>query len=137
MMLFSIVPAMLSRITTTENPRVVELFALFVLHKKSYIQSDGKRSVTLSTLASRCFIGVDVEDLFFNSGETTMGIEEIKSALKALSLSERRAIALFILELEKEHVKTTIGPQIAQDLDEVSKVVQDAILKLKAYVNKK
>jgi hypothetical protein len=64
-----------------------------------------------------------------------MGIEEIKSAVKNLTVKERRQVALYILELEKEHVQKTIGPQIAEDVDAVSKVVQDAIQKLKKFVD--
>ena len=66
-----------------------------------------------------------------------MQLEEIKSALKTLTPQDRRKAALYILELEKEHVQNNIGPQIAEDLDAVSKVVQDAFQKLKKYVEKK
>jgi hypothetical protein len=65
-----------------------------------------------------------------------MEIEEIKTAIKALTVDERRSVALYILELEKEHMKEKIGPQISKDLDDVSKVVQDAMDKLKKFVNK-
>jgi len=65
-----------------------------------------------------------------------MGIEEIKTAIRELGVQERRKIALFILELEKEHVSQTVGPQIAKDLDDVSKVVQEAVDKLKKFVSK-
>ena len=65
-----------------------------------------------------------------------MGIEEIKSALKELSPQDRRKIALYILELEKDHVSKTVGPQLAKDLDDVSKVVQEAVDKLKKFVGK-
>ena len=64
-----------------------------------------------------------------------MGIEEIRSAIKNLSTKERRQVALYILELEKEHVQKTIGPQIAEDVDAVSKIAQDAIQKLKKFVD--
>ena len=60
-----------------------------------------------------------------------MGIDEIKTAIKNLSVEERRKVAFYILELEKDHVKKNIGPQIAEDVDAVSKVVQEAIEKLK------
>ena len=66
-----------------------------------------------------------------------MGIEDIKSAIKTLTAKERRQVALYILELEKEHVQKNIGPQIAEDVDAVSKVVQDAIQKLKKFVDGK
>ena len=65
-----------------------------------------------------------------------MGIEEIKSSIKQLTVDERRKIALYILELEKEHVRTTIGPQISRDLEDVSKVIQEGMEKLKKFVNK-
>jgi hypothetical protein len=65
-----------------------------------------------------------------------MEIEEIKTAIKALTVDERRSVALYILELEKEHMKEKIGPQISKDLDDVSKVVQEALDKLKKFVNK-
>jgi hypothetical protein len=65
-----------------------------------------------------------------------MELEEIKTAVKALPVDERRSVALYILELEKEHMKEKIGPQISKDLDDVSKVVQDAMDKLKKFVNK-
>lgn len=65
-----------------------------------------------------------------------MGLEEIKSTIKGLTVQERRKVALYILELEKEHVSKTIGPQLAADFDDVSKVVQEAVEKLKKFVNK-
>jgi len=65
-----------------------------------------------------------------------MGIEEIKTAIKGLPANERRKVALYILELEKEHVQKTIGPQIAEDVEDVSRVFQEAIEKLKKFVNK-
>jgi hypothetical protein len=64
-----------------------------------------------------------------------MTLDEVKSALRDLSVEERRKAALFILELEKEHVQKTIGPQIAEDLDGFSKVVQESIEKLKKLVS--
>lgn len=65
-----------------------------------------------------------------------MEIEELKSAIKGLSVQDRRKLALYILELEKEHVSKTVGPQIAKDVEDVSRVVQEALEKLKKYVNK-
>jgi hypothetical protein len=65
-----------------------------------------------------------------------MGIEEIKSAVRSLTAKDRRQVALYILELEKEHMQQTIGPQTAEDVDAVSKVVQDAIQKLKKFVDR-
>lgn len=65
-----------------------------------------------------------------------MGLEEVKSAIKDLTVKERRQVALYILELEKQYMQNTIGPQIAEDVDAVSKVVQDALQKLKKFVDK-
>ncbi|HEY6952052.1 MAG TPA: hypothetical protein VI758_06570 [Bacteroidota bacterium] len=65
-----------------------------------------------------------------------MDIEEIKAAVKSLSTQERRKVALYILELEKEHVSKTVGPQIAKDVDDVSRVIQEALDKVKKFVNK-
>jgi hypothetical protein len=65
-----------------------------------------------------------------------MGIEEIKTAIKGLTSNERRKVAFYILELEKEHVQKTIGPQIAEDVEDVSRVFQEAMEKLKKFVNK-
>ena len=65
-----------------------------------------------------------------------MGLEEVKAAVKNLTVEERRRVALYILDLEKEHVQNTIGPQIAEDLEGVSQLVQDAIQKLKKFVDR-
>jgi hypothetical protein len=64
-----------------------------------------------------------------------MELEEIKSAVRNLTVKERRQLALHILELEKEHVQKTIGPQIAEEVDAFSKLAQDAIQKLKKFVD--
>ncbi len=63
-----------------------------------------------------------------------MGLEEVKTAIKALSVEDRRKVALYILELERDHLQDTIGPQIAQDLESVSKVIQDTVEKIKKRV---
>jgi len=65
-----------------------------------------------------------------------MNVEEIKTAIKGLPTQDRRKVALYILELEKEHIQKTIGPQIVEDVDAVSKVAQEAIEKLKKLVNR-
>lgn len=65
-----------------------------------------------------------------------MGIEEAKAMIKDLSVEERRRVALYILELEKENVQKTIGPQISEDLKAFSRVVQESIEKLKKAVGK-
>ena len=60
-----------------------------------------------------------------------MTIDEIKSAIKDLPATERRKVALYILELEKDYISGKVGPQVQEDLDAVSKLVQGAIEKLK------
>jgi hypothetical protein len=65
-----------------------------------------------------------------------MGIDEIKTVIKALSVEDRRKVALYLLELEKEHVQATIGPQIAEDIEGVSKAVHEGIEKLKKVIGK-
>lgn len=66
-----------------------------------------------------------------------MDLHEIKSAITRLTPRERRQVALYILELEKDQLQKTIGPQIAEDVEAVSKVVQDAIQRLKKFVDGK
>jgi hypothetical protein len=66
--------------------------------------------------------------------ESIMSIEEITAAIKNLSVEERRKVALYILDLEKEHIKGTIGPQIAEDLESVSKAIQGAADKIKQHL---
>lgn len=65
-----------------------------------------------------------------------MGIDEIKAAVKSLPADERRKLALYILELEKDHVQKTYGPQIVEEVENVSRVFQEAMDKLKKFVNK-
>lgn len=66
-----------------------------------------------------------------------MVLEEITAAIKGLSVEERRKVALYILELEKEHIKGTIGPQIAEDLESVSRVIQNAAERIRQHVKDK
>jgi hypothetical protein len=63
-------------------------------------------------------------------------LDELKSAIKTLSPEERRKLAMYILELEKNHLQATIGPQIAEDIDGVSRVLQDAFEKIKKSVKR-
>jgi VIT1/CCC1 family predicted Fe2+/Mn2+ transporter len=66
-----------------------------------------------------------------------MQLEEITAAIKNLSVEERRKVALYILDLEKQHIKGTIGPQIAEDLESVSRVIQNAADKIKQHLKDK
>jgi len=63
-----------------------------------------------------------------------MTAEEVKSAIKNLSVADRRKVALYILELEKDRLKETVGPQVKDDLDAVSKLMQDVFEKLKSAI---
>jgi hypothetical protein len=60
-----------------------------------------------------------------------MQLEELKAEIKNLPPEERRKLALYILELEKDHFQAALGPQIAEDIDGVSRVVQEAFEKMK------
>jgi len=63
-----------------------------------------------------------------------MGLDEVKLAIKDLSADERRKVALFILDLERQHLQGTIGPQITEDLDAFTRVVQDTVDRIKRRV---
>ncbi len=63
-----------------------------------------------------------------------MNLEDIKTAVKALPIDDRRRLAVFILDLEKDHIKDTLGPQITEDLQSLAKVLQDAAEKIKRTV---
>jgi len=65
-----------------------------------------------------------------------MGIEEIKAAISSLTVEDRRKVALYILDLEKRHLQGTLGPQLAEDLTAFTKVVQDAVEKIKRHIEK-
>jgi len=60
-----------------------------------------------------------------------MEIDELKAAIKNLTVEERRKLAYYILELEKDHLQGKLGPQIAEDIDGVSRIVQEAFEKIK------
>ena len=60
-----------------------------------------------------------------------MTLEELKTAIRTLPAQDRRRLALFILELEKDYVRDTVGPQISEDLDSVKRALQEAIDNIK------
>lgn len=66
-----------------------------------------------------------------------MELTELKGAIKDLKVEDRRKLALYILELERDHIQTTIGPQIAEDLEAFSGVVQDAVERIKKHLREK
>ena len=63
-----------------------------------------------------------------------MELEEIKTAVKNLSVEERRKVAMYILELEKQHMEGTIGPHVVEGLDSLSRAFQDTVEKIKKHV---
>jgi|WetSurMetagenome_2_1015567.scaffolds.fasta_scaffold28064_4 hypothetical protein len=65
-----------------------------------------------------------------------MTYEEVKVAVKSLAPAERRQLALYLLELEKDHFQEKVGPQIAEDIDGLAKGVQDAIEKLRGAIKR-
>ena len=65
-----------------------------------------------------------------------MDVEQIKSAIAALPADQRRKVALFILQLEKDHFEAAVGPQIKEDIDSASKAFQEAMDRLKKFIGK-
>jgi len=66
-----------------------------------------------------------------------MQLEEVKTEVKNLTTEDRRKLARFILELEKQHVQNSISPQIIEDLEGLSKAVQDTIERIKKHVKER
>lgn len=60
-----------------------------------------------------------------------MDLELLKREIEALGAEERRKLALFILELEKDHFQKNVGSQLAEDIEGFSRAVQDAAEKVK------
>jgi len=60
-----------------------------------------------------------------------MDLEALKTAIKDLTVEERRKLALYILELEKDHFQANVGSQIVEDIEGFSKAVQEAAEKVK------
>lgn len=63
-----------------------------------------------------------------------MTLEEIKDVVRELPAEERRKLVIFILDLEKEHIKSTLGPQLSEDIQSLSRVLQEAAEKIKRTV---
>lgn len=72
--------------------------------------------------------GLSVE---LGGAEYEMTLDELKKAVQSLSPEERRRLALHILELEKDHFKDAVGPQIKEDLDALGSVLQETLEKIK------
>ncbi len=60
-----------------------------------------------------------------------MTLDEVKFAVRLMTPEDRRKVALFVLELEKDHFQENVGPQIAEDLKGFTKVVQETVDKIK------
>jgi hypothetical protein len=58
-------------------------------------------------------------------------LDEVKSAVRTLSPADRRKLALYILELEKEHFESTVGPQFAEDFEAFARVMEETAEKVK------
>lgn len=63
-----------------------------------------------------------------------MTLEEAKAAVRLLPLEERRKVALYILELEKDNFQENVGPQIAEDIKGFTRVVQESVDKIKKNI---
>ncbi len=63
-----------------------------------------------------------------------MNLDEIKSVVRQLGKDDRRKLALYILDLEKQGLQQSLGPQIADDIDAFGRVIQDAVEKIKRVV---
>jgi len=66
-----------------------------------------------------------------------MQLEELKTAVKGLNPEDRRKLAFFILELEKDYFKDTVAPKIIEDLEGLSKTVQEVAERVKKNVKEK
>jgi hypothetical protein len=69
-------------------------------------------------------------------GDLHMTLDEVKAAVKQLQTQDRRQLALYILELEKDHFQGKVGPQIAEDIDGLAKSLQDALEKVRNSIKK-
>lgn len=66
-----------------------------------------------------------------------MTLDELKAAVKSLGPEDRRKLALFILDLEKDHFKDSVAPQILEDLQGLTKAIEEAAEKVKKHVKEK
>ncbi|HXX62946.1 MAG TPA: hypothetical protein VEO56_04035 [Bacteroidota bacterium] len=60
-----------------------------------------------------------------------MDVKGIKEAIKALSVEERRDVGLYILELEKNYLDGAVRSRVGEDLESLSKVLQENLEKLR------
>lgn len=64
-----------------------------------------------------------------------MDLEELKNAVKDLTVEDRRNLAMYILGLEKDHFQRNVGSQLAEDIEGFSRAVQEAAEKVKKALN--
>ena len=66
-----------------------------------------------------------------------MTLEQLKSEVQALPKEDRRKLGTYILELEKQYFQDTVGPQLREDLDGLTKVAQETIEKLSKTIRER
>jgi len=100
----------------------------------------GRRRRSASFLRSvRCRVRIEEIGVFdgenpkvYSQAEReNMDLESLKREVEVLGAEERRKLALFILELEKDHFQKNVGSQFAEDIEGFSRAVQDAAEKVK------
>jgi hypothetical protein len=64
-----------------------------------------------------------------------MTLDELKAQVKTLTPEDRRKLALYVLELEKDHFRDNVGPQISEDLEGVGKMLQETFEKIKKRIS--
>ena len=74
---------------------------------------------------------------FWKAGALLMTIDDLKAAIKSLPAEDRRKLALFILELEKDQFKDNVAPQILEDLEGLSKALQETVERVKKHVRER
>ena len=60
-----------------------------------------------------------------------MDVKEIKEAVKALTVEQRREVGLYILELEKDYLDGAVRSRVGEDIESLSKVLQENLEKLR------
>jgi hypothetical protein len=66
-----------------------------------------------------------------------MTLEQLKTEVQGLSKEDRRKLGTYILELEKQYFQETVGPQLREDLDGLTKVAQETIEKVSKSLREK
>lgn len=66
-----------------------------------------------------------------------MTLDQLKTEVQGLSKEDRRKLGTYILELEKQYFQDTVGPQLREDLDGLTKVAQETIEKVSKSLREK